>query len=658
MFQVNRDPLFANNAFVNDLCQLLNQIQRTFLSLLRHPKTKQLSRESCCIGLAACWKLSRLNEGENEINLELLRAFGQTQNFGSSLMQETRVQANQRRREEGVSNDDVTLEEDTTETTMEIGGASGISEAALGAYREMATIAIELNRPDVLYALFMLSVSHPIWFTKHGRDNYGPSVILGEDSIIGSGSNRAELRMTLRPYLATIMPRLLRASHSPNKQTREQIQTLWIGLTGGGADARLAITQHFTSILDTLLQDTSHKLWRARVGALGAISEIIVGRDWIALGGGEAVLSEDEIYSKQTKCAGVRILKLWEISMRGLDDIRIPVRESAETLARGVCSLTLRLCDPNEVHKSESGRHTNTRDAAAAAATTLRWLLKHGLNQQVPEASGICISCLVGVISVGSPLILQPLIPDMLESLLLAMSRLEPAALNYLQVRAAGQVSGSEASYGDLERLRIQVASSSPLSDAVSKLLDLLPMADLEIQRAVVPKLNSTLQLSSGFTSRSAVADACVSLCHSCPDAFKYTGSKNPAVGLLKGFYNSSLREKGPAARSKMTHAFGTLASLCPPSIVKTIALQACNSYSSATGANHDASIRLSAAMNLRALAVRAQNQFSSGSTWCKQILPVAYLGLKDTDEKIASLWKEVSDIFLTFLVRRANLKY
>ena len=107
-----------------------------------------------------------------------------------------------------------------------------------------------------------------------------------------------------------------------------------------------------------------------------------------------------------------------------------------------------------------------------------------------------------------------------------------------------------------------------------------------------------------------------------------------------------------------MTHAFGTLASLCPPSIVKTIALQACNSYRSATGANHDASIRLSAAMNLRALAVRAQNQFSSGSTWCKQILPVAYLGLKDTDEKIASLWKEVSHIFLTFLVRRANLKY
>lgn len=170
-------------------------------------------------------------------------------------------------------------------TEAEVGGTSGMSEAALGAYREMASAAVSLGRPDVLYALFLLSVTHPIWFSKDGRERYGPSALLGENSIIGSRTNAAELRQALRPHLGKIMPRLLRASHDPNKQTREQIKNLWNGLTGGGAEARLAISQHLLPIMDSLLLDTSHKLWRARVGATGALAQVIVGRSWTELGG-------------------------------------------------------------------------------------------------------------------------------------------------------------------------------------------------------------------------------------------------------------------------------------------------------------------------------------------------------------------------------------
>ena len=45
-----------------------------------------------------------------------------------------------------------------------------------------------------------------------------------------------------------------------------------------------------------------------------------------------------------TGSAAVRLLKMWQISMRALDDVRAAVRESGESLARGVRSLTCKFC--------------------------------------------------------------------------------------------------------------------------------------------------------------------------------------------------------------------------------------------------------------------------------------------------------------------------
>lgn len=310
----------------------------------------------------------------------------------------------------------------------------------------------------------------------------------------------------------------------------------------------------------------------------------------------------------------------------------------------------VRLIDPtstDEAQKVSIDKKSYSRDSAAAAATSLRWLVKHGLNQSCAEATGVSVSCLVGVIEVVNPSILQPLIPDLLRSLLLAMSSLEPAALNYLQVRASGQGTGADSSYETIERIRLQVAQTGPLATAVTKLLDMVPQVDLEAQRAVIPQLNSALRQSAGFTTRAAVADACAALCNSCPNAFKFSGSNstNPAVGLLRGFFHGAERESGAGARSKMAHAFGSLASLCPGSSVRSLALRACDNYNSATGANHDPAIRLAAAVALRSIAVRAQNQFSDGGNndvWCKRVLPVSYLGMRDSDKVVAQLWKEV----------------
>lgn len=659
---VHMDGNNARRSFIQAVCTQLNNIQQSFITLLGDPKIKHFSRESCCLGLAACRGLATFKtmggtgasdtRGVDDLNQRLLRAFGQTSNYGGSAYQETRTEAQERRAgEQGVNRPQTDVDRNILEPfgmESEVGGAAGLGEAALGAFREMAAASLALGRPDMVYSLLILSISHSAWFAGRTRDNYNACTLLGDSSFVGSRMNTIELRKALRPHLGKLLPRILRACNDPNKQTREQMNVLWLGLTGGGAESRDAITEHFLSIIDYLIRDASNKLWRARAGATGALADVIIGRDWESFGGGPPVLSDDDTNDdRHTDYAGVRILRLWRVVVRSLDDVRDTVRTNGERLGRALRALTIRLCDSSVMDKASGEKLTAkekakwARDAIAASATSLRWLVK-GLNQTVPDAQGLFISTLVELIAVAKPAIIEPSLPEVLRSLLLCMSSLEPAALNYLQLRTDNQEG--------LERARLQLAQSGPLATAIAKCTDLLPRLRQAVQRQVVSELDAALRLSAGFATRAAVADTASMICNTCPGAFSFPGTSsaaNPSVRLMRAFYYASERERGQGAKDKMIHALGNLAALCPGGSVRSLAVRACRRYKSSTGNNDDPTSRRAAAASLRAIVVRASNQMNDGGSsdiWSRIVLPAAFLGQKDSDKKTASLMKEVWD--------------
>ena len=230
---VNIDHSFANRSMIKEVSEKLRSFQSIFVKLLSDPKSKQLSRESCCKGLAACRGLAEAVvadaqcESGDSLNERLLKAFGQTA-YGGSAMMETRTQAMERR-----NDDNRNSEGDSQE--IEVGGAAGLGEAALGAYREMAAAALSLGRPDVVYSLMILSTNHPVWLTSDAQDRYSAKSLLGK----AEGANNVnDIRSALRPHLGKLIPRLLRACNDPNKHTRENMNSLWVALTGGGAESR------------------------------------------------------------------------------------------------------------------------------------------------------------------------------------------------------------------------------------------------------------------------------------------------------------------------------------------------------------------------------------------------------------------------------------
>lgn len=637
-----------DRAMVKQVSKRINLFQDSFIKLLSDPKSKQLSRESCCRGLAACRGLAHtVGDDGGILNERLLKAFGQTA-YGGSAMIETESQARERRNERDGA------DADFPET--EIGGAAGITESALGAFREMAAAAISLGRPDTVYSLLILSTSHSAWLAQGNRDKYNEKSLLGNTG----AENSVSVRNALRPHLGKLVPRLLRACNDPNKHTREQMNSLWVALTGGGAESRAVITQNFLSTIDTLIQDAVCSSWRARAGACSAISDIIVGRSWDELGGGGVVVDDDG--EKTNTTASIRLIRLWRSALRALDDVRLVVRERGEVLGRSLRALTIRLCDPSvlissdDTFLSDSDRMRKNREievqAEYAAAVSLGWLVKYGLNAPCPEATGICISCLLGIVDVSKPTTLQPVLAELCYALLMAMSGLEPAALNYLQVRAAGDSnsggSGNDR-YDNLERIRIQAAMSGPIATALNKCLEMVKHVDLETQQKLVPVFDSSLRTGAGFATRAATADAVTNLSNSCPSAFRFKGisSVNPTVRLLRALYYASERERGVTAKDKMTHALGNLAALAPGSSVRQLVIKACKRYCESSGSNNDPSARKAAAATVRAIVVRSSNQLYDGGPndiWRKKVLPLAFLGRHDEDTKVSNLWKDVWD--------------
>lgn len=313
------------------------------------------------------------------------------------------------------------------------------------------------------------------------------------------------------------------------------------------------------------MDDATNKLWRARVGACSALAEVIVGRTWNDLGGGGPI-TLDDFPSKQNQNAASRLLLLYRVTIRSLDDVRLTVRESGEVLSRSVRSLTIRLCDSSilENDLSVSSEEIDSVSSVAAAATVLPWLVKNGLNSPCQEAVGFTVSCLLGIVEVSKAKTLEPVLPELIGSLLMAMSGLEPAALNYLQTRAAGQDSNR---FEQLERIRLQMAQSGPISGALTKCLEMVKAIESDGQKsAVIPHIDSALRCGAGFATRAAAADAVSTLCSQCPSCFNFMGTSisNPTVRLLRALYFASEREQGTGARDKMIHAFGNLAALAP----------------------------------------------------------------------------------------------
>lgn len=192
--------------------------------------------------------------------------------------------------------------------------AASAGTPQVSTYKELLSLASEMNQPDLVYRFMNLSTHHAVWNSKKG-------------AAFATKSLAAKAQERLKPQLPELVPKLFRASYDPNSKIASSMTNILNALVPDAKELTSADSPYFSNIMRDLIENMFNKQWRTREASCLGLSDITA--------------------SKTFAQVGPFLADLWERCFKVLDDVKETVRQAAEQLCKALSSLTLRLCDPS-----------------------------------------------------------------------------------------------------------------------------------------------------------------------------------------------------------------------------------------------------------------------------------------------------------------------
>uniref|UniRef100_A0A8C5D594 Ecm29 proteasome adaptor and scaffold n=1 Tax=Gouania willdenowi TaxID=441366 RepID=A0A8C5D594_GOUWI len=430
----------------------LKEIQVAFISVLSDPD--ELSQDVASKGLGLVYEMG--DEGDQQ---ELVSMLVETLMTGKRFKH--------------------TVSEDT-----EVFQGEGLGKTpdghGLSTYKELCSLASDLNQPDLVYKFMNLANHHAMWNSRRGAA-FGFNIIA------------AKAGEQLAPFLPKLVPRLYRYQFDPNLSVRQAMTSIWDALV---TDKTL-VDKHLKEILQDVISNLTSPTWRVRESSCLALNDLIRGH------------SADDLID--------HLAEIWETLFRVLDDIKESVRKAADLTLKTLSKVCTRMCE-----STGSG-------AQRTVAVMLPTLLEKGIVSSVSEVRSLSIQTLVKISKTAGPR-LKPHASRLIPALLEALSTLEPQVLNYLSLRATEQEKSA------MDAARLSAAKSSPMMETINMCLQHL---DVSVLGELVPKLCDLLKSGVGLGTKGGCASVIVSLTVQCSqDLTPYSGKLMSA--LLNGVHDRS----------------------------------------------------------------------------------------------------------------------
>lgn len=431
----------------------LKEIQTAFISTLSDPD--ELSQDVASKGLGLVYEL-----GGEQDQQELVSTLVETLMTG-------------KRAKHTVSEDTEVFQGETLGKAPDGHG--------LSTYKELCSLASDLNQPDLVYKFMNLANHHAMWNSRKGAA-FGFNIIA------------AKAGEQLAPFLPQLVPRLYRYQFDPNLGIRQAMTSIWDALVTD----KNTVDKYLKEIFQDVISNLTSNMWRVRESCCLALNDLIRGRQ------------ADDIIDHLTE--------IWETLFRVLDDIKESVRKAADLTLKTLSKVCVRMCEST----GGSGQRV--------VGVLLPVLLDKGIVSNVAEVRSLSIQTLVKI-SKAAGSRLKPHAPRLIPALLEALSVLEPQVLNYLSLRATEQEKSA------MDTARLSAAKSSPMMETVNMCLQHL---DVSVLGELVPKLCDLLKSGVGLGTKGGCASVIVSLTVQCPqDLTPYSGKLMSA--LLNGIHDRSV---------------------------------------------------------------------------------------------------------------------
>ncbi|CAF9933379.1 MAG: proteasome component M29 [Alectoria fallacina] len=458
-------------------------------------------------------------------------------------------------------------------------GALPTGEGSVTTYKDIMSLAAEVQDPSLVYRFMSLASNNAIWSERAAFGKFGLSNILSEASTDG--------------YLAQnpkIYPALFRYRFDPNTNVRNSMNDIWAALV---KEPGKTIDLHFDSIMNDLLKNILGKEWRVRQASCAAIADLVQGRPL-------------ERYEKY-------LTKIWELTFKVCDDIKESVRGAAMSLARVLTGVLTRGLEAGE---------SSASSAEKMLKQVLPFLLSpSGLESGAPEVQDFARKTLLKIIKSSNGKTLRPFIPDLVGRLLALLSSIEPEMINYVHLNAE--------QYGltaqELDDARLKNIRGSSMLEAIERCLDFLDETSMpELQQS----FENAIKTVVGLPSKVGCSRVLVTLSTRQNFLFKPYADHFLALALKQVF------DRNDTISSSYAAASGYLARLCSNEAILKLVDSCRRLYFD----SHDDRHRVISGDVIHAMSKYATDRFNS---LAGDILPFVFVAKHDTSDRAKTLFED-----------------
>lgn len=388
----------------------------------------------------------------------------------------------------------------------------------LSTYKELCSLASDLNQPEILYQFMQLANNNANWNSRLGA-------AFGLKSISGVA------KVKMQPYLSKIVPRLFRYKYDPTPKIQNSMISIWDSVV---IDNKETMELYYWEILDDVTTNLTHPEWRTRIACCLAIRDLIRRPEGLRLRSTEPLTNSEEEMEVDGSVPEPEIKKLWTQIYRVMDDFHEGTRETAE----GTAKLLAKLCVV-----AVSCDHG--KSGLSVSSSVLPFLLETGVTHTVGEIRRLSLRTVSDMIDSSGQLI-HPHLSELIPCLLKATGELDSARLSQYSTMFSGQSGHQEV----IDSVRAEAAKSHYTMETLIKCIKYIDYPTLE---KTTPAVLDLIKTSVILGTRIATAHfVCLVSVHLSKDM-------NPLVGKYLSACLVALNDRNTVVRKYYATAIGHL---------------------------------------------------------------------------------------------------
>ena len=382
-------------------------------------------------------------------------------------------------------------------------------------YKELCSLASDLNRPDLIYQFMNLAHHNSIWNTRRG-------VAFGFGQIAQLSSEQ------LQPFLSHIVPKLFRYQFDPTPRIQQSMSAIWDSVIK--QDNKKIVDIYLSEILTELEQNMHNPLWRVRESCCLALSDLLKG-------------------GRNLESISGKLGPFWSLLFKLADDIKESVRVSAELALKSLQRVTI----------SYSTSVSNTTVCQQTLNSVLPVLIQNGLSSNLSEVRNISVLTIRDLAKQSSLYLIKPYLVELIVHLLETLSGYEPPDLNYLSLKL-----GSQDAQEKLDMARINASKNTPMIEIINMNLDNLN--DDQLLSELMPRLIEIIKKGLGVSTKAGVCHIISNLIDQQPSKMSTFAGK-----LLAAFVNSMANEQNKTIVKFYCNTIGCIAKIAKDSSIENL---------------------------------------------------------------------------------------